>query len=54
MTGQAKGKASEVSGEAKGKASEVAGQAKGKANEVSGKVWCLNNPNFASCGIDLL
>lgn len=36
-TGQAQGKANEVSGTASGKANELAGQAQGKAAELEGK-----------------
>ena len=36
-SGEASGKASEVTGQAKGKASELAGEAKGKAAELKGE-----------------
>ena len=36
-TGEAQGKANEVSGQASGKANEVAGKAQGKAAELEGK-----------------
>ena len=36
-SGEATGKASEMTGQAKGKASEVAGEAKGKASELKGE-----------------